>query len=44
MARCFAKVNEQEIMELLEKHNTKNTVFALVVYELIDDSSSWYNS
>ena len=48
MAERFAKVNEHEIRQLLD-NTTKyrvclyNNTIALVVYEFIYDSSSWYN-
>ena len=37
MAECFAKVNEQEIRELLDNTTPKKT------YELVYDSRPWYN-
>ena len=54
MAERFAKVNEQEIKELLVNttpklyniiclYNKTIIPFALVVYQLIYNSSSWYN-
>ena len=44
MAERFAKVNEQEIRVLLEKHNAKNTVFVYIIKQLYRSLSSYINS
>ena len=44
MAERFAKVNEQEIRVLLEKHNAKNTVFVYIIKQLYRSLSSYMNS